>query len=80
MDQVNGALERRGSKACQVGAMVSKPANRKMMTPEIGPRIGTKFRMSATVPHKTGSPTSVAHITKAVATQTNAFMRVIVMR
>ncbi len=42
--------------------------------------IGTKFSRKATVPHKTGSPTPVSHLTAAVANPTAAFMPVIVTK
>src|SRR5271166_5382443 len=39
-----------GARPARSKATVSEPANRKMSAAEIGPRIGTKFRMNATVP------------------------------
>jgi hypothetical protein len=52
----------------------------KMSTPTNGPMIGTKFSRNAIVPHSTGSPTPVNHITAAVASPTAAFIPVIVTR
>ena len=80
-DQVNGAVERRGKQGLpsrsdgqQAGEQEDDDAG------DGAEDRGEIFIKSATVPHRTGSPTSVAHMTKAVATPTSPFMRVIVMR
>src|SRR6266581_653467 len=79
-DQDRIDREAAGRNAAHNGSIVTSPATRKITTPAVGPRIGTKFSRKAIVPQSSGLPSPHSHITIPVTTPTATFIIVIVAR